>query len=186
MSVIIPIVAALLLTAYLVAATRAYARARGVRVVHCPATQAPAAIHVDPVRNALRLGHPSADRVHECSLWPERRLCAQACLAEVSAFADQCAFQRMVACWYVGKHCTFCRRAIPPVRWGEPRPSLISPKGTLVYWSDVPPIEVYDVLATHAPVCASCGLAEDFRIRHPDLVIERPRLEEEGRGRPPA
>ena len=164
----------LLATAYVVSATWVSRRARQLRVVHCPATGSGAALHLRPGRSAWSLGVSPPTRVTQCSLWPERRLCAQSCLAEIHESPEHCAFQKILARWYCGKRCAFCARDIPPVCWGEIRPSLLSPDRRVVAWIDIHPPAVYDVLSTHRPVCASCGVAEAFREQHPDLVVERP------------
>jgi hypothetical protein len=158
---------------YLALALRVYREAVELRVVHCPATGGAAAVRVEAARSALRLGLHGGARVTQCSLWPSRRHCAQTCLAEVSESEEGCRFRRVLAHWYAGKRCTFCRRAIAPVRWGELRPALLSPQGRLVSWAEIAPLSVFEVLRTHAPVCASCDVAETFRRRYPDRVVER-------------
>jgi hypothetical protein len=170
---------------WLAAVMRARARTRGIRVVHCPATDGSASLRVRPVRwlAGTRPGHL---RVAECSQWPARRHCAQACLAEIESSPFACSFRRVLAAWYHGRRCAFCQRELPDIRWGELRPALLSPDGQIVSWSEIPPARLYEVLATHRPVCASCDVAETLRRRHADWIVERPREENRGPGAPPA
>ena len=63
---------------------RVYLRYRDRRNVHCPETRGEALIGVD-VKHAV-LAHAAGNpglRLRSCSLWPERRACAQACLTQV-------------------------------------------------------------------------------------------------------
>jgi hypothetical protein len=160
--------------ASLLAATRVYLRTRGLRVVHCPATHGSASVRVAPTHPFVLRG-PVHLGVARCSLWPERAQCAQACLAEIAESPQHCSFQRVLADWYRGQRCAICRRDIPKVQRGELRPGLLAPNGELVAWTEVPPTQLYEVLASHRPVCAHCEVAETFRRRYADWVIERPR-----------
>jgi hypothetical protein len=171
------------IAAWLFLTVRAHERARGVRVVHCPATGGSASLRLHPAGPASVRAATGLEVV-ECSLWPQRRHCAQACLAEVKSSPLHCVFRRVLADWYQGRACAFCQREIGEVRWGELRPALLSPGGEILAWSDVPPSRLYEILATHRPVCASCDVAETFRRRHADWVVERPR--EEPPAPPPA
>jgi hypothetical protein len=171
------LLATTLILVTLAAAAGLYARARTrVRVVHCPGSHAPAVVQLDAMDALI-----GPDHVGRCSEWPQRRDCAQACLSEIAHSPDGCLFQRILADWYKNKTCVYCCRRLPAVLWGEPRPGLRSPEGRLVHWNEVPPAEVFAVLDTHQPVCASCDLAESFRMQYPDRVVERP-PRPEGRG----
>lgn len=159
---------------YATLALRSYRRAKEIRVVHCPATGSAEAIRLHATGEALSLGLRAKPRVMACSLWPDRKGCAQGCLAEVKSSPEHCAMQLVLMRWYLGKPCAFCHQEIPPIGWAEPRPSLLSPDGRIVGWSDIKPTSLYDVLATHRAICARCDEAETFRRRFPDLFIERP------------
>lgn len=55
---------------------------RGYRTVRCPGTRGEAHVRTSPMRGALaNVGLPVRLRVLSCSVWPERRDCAQQCLA---------------------------------------------------------------------------------------------------------
>ena len=59
-----------------------FARYRRPRVVRCPETGEPARVQIDAPRAAASaIPGPPELHVAECSRWPERRRCAQACLA---------------------------------------------------------------------------------------------------------
>jgi hypothetical protein len=161
--------------AYSVVALRIYLRERGPRVVHCPATNEAVLVHLAAGRAAAGLHRRGVLEVSRCTSWPERRHCAQGCLAEIERGPDHCLFQQVLAHWYRGKECAFCHRSIPERHWGDLQPSLLAPDGRILMWSEIPPATLYQVLETHRPVCASCDLAETFRQRHADWVVERPR-----------
>jgi hypothetical protein len=166
---------ALVAVVYVAAFARTWRRLHELRVVRCPGTGGGAALHLGGAGTAIGLGVGAWPHVTRCSLWPERRLCAQSCLAEVETSPEQCAFEGILARWYCGRSCACCRRLVAPVRWGEPRPSLLSPGGRLVTWLDIDPPSVYEVLSMHRAVCAGCTVAERFRRDHPDLIVEGPR-----------
>jgi hypothetical protein len=78
--------------------------------------------------------------------------------------------------WYEGKSCCVCQRAIGPLHHSGPQPALKSPESEgheILTWKDIPPAHRRAALATHAAVCASCQIAEDFRKQYPDLVTDR-------------
>jgi hypothetical protein len=158
---------AVVLVVMLLTAVRAYRRTAGVRVVHCPTTRGPAEIALDHFKPLGRI------EVHACSLWPERAGCEQACRREIESTADGCAFREMLLDWSAGKPCFFCQRVIPHIGWAAPTPGLLSPQDRVLFWSDIAPTEVLEVMRTHRPVCSNCAVVEAFRQRRADLVIER-------------
>ena len=160
--------------AYSALALRIYLRERGERIVRCPATGEAITVHLAAGRAAVGLHRRGVLEVTRCTLWPERRSCAQGCLAEIERSPDHCLFQQVLAHWYRGKQCAFCRRSMAEMQWGDLQPSLLAPDGRILMWSEVPPTKLYEVLETYRPVCASCDVAETFRQRHADWVVERP------------
>ena len=156
-------------------ALAAWRRWRGTRVVTCPETERPAAVDLD-LRYAIAgsiLGRPEL-RLRDCSRWPERQGCGQVCLAQVEESPESCLMRVMVEQWYEGKSCTYCHRAFGPIHWHDHKPALRRADGRLREWSDVPPESLPEVLLTHKPVCWNCLIAEGFRQRFPDLVVDRP------------
>ena len=168
----------LLAAAYAAAAVWTYHHTRGVRVVRCPVTHQTVRIELAAARAAALLAPRSAVTVRTCSLWPERRSCAQWCCDDIEMSRHGCRMDAILAEWYAGKRCAYCQREVRPPAMGELRPALRAPDGELIEWSDIDPTRLYDVLATHQPVCASCDVAETFRSRHGDWVVERPRPED--------
>ena len=152
-----------------------YWRASGVRVVRCPVTHETVRIELAAVRAAVLLA-PSSDLVvRRCSLWPQRRNCAQWCCDEIETSPSGCRMEAILADWYQGKRCAYCGRSVPRPAVGDLPPALRAPDGAIVEWSAIEPTRLFDVLATHQAVCASCDVAETFRSRHGDWVVERPR-----------
>jgi hypothetical protein len=63
-------------------ATNAFAQYRERRAMRCPETGKVAQVQIDPAHAArTALTGPPELRVADCSLWPERAGCAQACIA---------------------------------------------------------------------------------------------------------
>ncbi|MGH9578049.1 MAG: hypothetical protein ACRD3R_11485, partial [Terriglobales bacterium] len=120
-------------------------------------------------------GKPSF-RLNDCSRWPERRNCAQDCVRQIEAAPLGCLIRNMLDRWYEGKVCTLCRQPVGHVDWYERQPAVRDQEGITREWRDIPATRIPEVLTTHQPVCWNCHVAESFRRRHPELVIERPHV----------
>ncbi|MEO8584898.1 MAG: hypothetical protein ABI584_01935 [Acidobacteriota bacterium] len=153
--------------------------ARGTRLVSCPETKETAAVALDPLRAALAwIGdEPGRLRLSDCSRWPEKEGCGQECLGEVESAGPSCLVRNIVASWYRGQACAFCRKPIPEVTWTEHRPALLAPDGATVSWKDVNPESLRDVFATHKPVCWDCHVVQSVVRERPDVVTVRPERE---------
>jgi hypothetical protein len=172
--VIAAVVAALLIV--LPVAARTYLKYRGKRVVTCPETRMPAAVHVDAgkaVRDVLGGKHA---RIHldQCSRWPERERCEQECLSQIENDPEGCSVWSIAQQWYRGRACAYCRQPIEKIHWHDHRPALLSPEKKTVQWSEIPAEKLQDVFETHLPVCWSCHIAETFRREHPERIVDRP------------
>jgi hypothetical protein len=152
--------------------TRSY---RGTMLITCPETASPEAVAVD-WRHAAATGLVGAPdlRLRECTRWPERQDCGQACLLQIELTPETCQVRALLRRWYAGKACAFCHRAFGDIHWHDHRPGLRDPQGRTLEWNEVPARELIEVLSTHQPVCWNCHIAESFRREHPDLVVERP------------
>ncbi len=149
-------------------------RNRGTRVVTCPENHEPVGVEVDGLRLALSsaFGLPHL-RLSDCTRWPEKRGCGQECLSQVEAAPRDCLVRSMVARWYRGKVCVFCRKPLDEHELWQHKPCLMSPAKETLEWAQVPPETLPRVLETHKPVCWNCHLAETFRRRFADLVVDR-------------
>jgi hypothetical protein len=164
-------------------AVAAWRRWRGTRLVTCPETGRPAAVDMD-LRRAIGgsiVGRPDL-RLRDCSRWPERGRCGQPCLSQVEESPEGCLVRAILQDWYAEHTCAFCRRPFGLIHWHDHKPGLRAPDGRLREWREVPPEMLPDTLATHRAVCWNCMVAEGFRLRFPDLVVERPAA---GRHEPP-
>jgi hypothetical protein len=171
-----PIAAITAIVAIVSLGARAVLRLRGTRLVTCPETGRPAAVELD-VRymfGTSLIGIPDSRLAH-CSRWPERGGCGQMCLSQVEAAPQDCLVKNILARWYLGKRCAYCKRPFGEIHWHDHKPGLRGPGGTLREWSEVQPDAVPSVLETHEPICLNCLIAERFRVEHPELVIDRPR-----------
>jgi hypothetical protein len=147
----------------------------GDRLVTCPETKAPAAVRVDAAGAgiAAAFGEPHV-WLRQCSRWPQRESCGQACLAQIRNAPEDCLVSHIVAEWYGKQRCVFCGRAIGPVHWHDHPPALLSAEGSTVAWNQVQLAELPRYFETHLPVCWNCHVAQSFVREHGDLVVHRP------------
>lgn len=154
---------------------RTYFNYHGTRIITCPETEKYAAVEVDAAHAAVsRLFGAPELRLDDCSRWPERENCPQDCIWQIDLSPIGCSLRRMLAGWYQGKECAFCRRTFHHIQWLEHKPALLSPTGAIIEWDAVLPEAIPEALATHKPVCSQCKVVETFRADHPDLVTDRP------------
>jgi hypothetical protein len=165
-------VATYLLLSGFVAALRKY---RGTRVITCPENFAPHAVHVDVLRAAqwASLSGEPVIRLDRCTRWPERAGCGQKCLEQVVASPEACLVQNIVASWYAGKHCIFCKDDIGPIVWHDRPPAVQVQDGSTREWKDIRAERLPAAFRTGQPVCWRCHVTESFRREHADLVVER-------------
>jgi len=158
-------------------AFRAYVRYRGERIVTCPETQRPAAVHVDVTKAASQAfwGKQRIEgiRLDQCSRWPERQNCGQDCLKQVHADPEHCLVWNIVAEWYKGKSCAYCQKPFDEMQWHDRHPALLSPQRIAKQWNEIPAETLPDVFRTHLPVCWNCYIAETFRRQNAERVLDR-------------
>ena len=158
----------------LLLAFRRYHTYRGQRMVSCPETQQPVGLELDAWLAAADLSDATALRVKNCSRWPEKADCGQECVAIIDASPESSLIRNIAAAWYQGKSCVYCRRTIGEIRWPDELPGVRGRDGVLKDWTMVAATDVPAVLETYGAVCWSCNLAEQFRLKHPELVTDRP------------
>ena len=152
-----------------------YFQARGDRVVNCPDNGQVVAVRVDAAHAALsRSAAPDHFRIDACSRWPEKSGCGQACLAQIEAQPFDCLVRTQVERWYADKTCAICGKAVGDLDWTRHKPAVRSPEGVTMEWGEIPAESLWNVMASHSPVCWDCHVAETFRRRRPDLVIDNP------------
>jgi hypothetical protein len=153
---------------------RAYFALRGKRIITCPETHKPEAVEVAAGEAAVGafLTEPTF-RLHDCSRWPERQDCGQECLKQIEIDPENCLVWNMVAKWYEGKVCVFCRKEIGPLHHVDHAPALLTPDHTTMEWKRVRPQDLPEIFETHRPVCWNCHVTETFRRLHPELVVNR-------------
>jgi hypothetical protein len=158
-------------------AAGAYLRYRGKRVITCPETRKPAAVVVDAKHAALRAVFSYPDlRLENCSRWPERQDCGQACLLQVRLSPEDCLVRNILATWYDGKCCVSCGRQFGEIHWSDQKPALLRPDGRTVEWGELAPEEIPEALRTQFPVCWNCHITETFCRLHPEMIVDRSRV----------
>ena len=151
-----------------------YIRYGGKRVVNCPETRQPAAVHIDLAKVAREAIYRTPRlKLDECSRWPERASCGQECLAELKDDPAHCLVWNMVEEWYKGKSCAYCQKHFNEIRWHERQPALLGPDRSLLQWNEVPAENLPLVFETFLPVCWNCFIAETFRRKNPQRVVDR-------------
>ena len=159
----------------LVAGLRSYRRYRGKGVLTCPETGKPVAVELDARRLAATEMVGDRDlRLRSCSRWPERSGCGQECLAEVESSPEDCLVRARLTAWYRGASCELCGRNIGEISWSEHKPALMSPDRGTMEWQDVRAESLPALLQTYHRICWSCHVAESFRARFPERVIDDP------------
>jgi hypothetical protein len=84
--------------------------------------------------------------------------------------------------FFDGKDCAICSRPIPPVHRSGLRPGLFNPATHQMHsWDDIPALNLSKALESELPVCSACQVAESFRERFPDLVVDRERSSHDAR-----
>lgn len=173
--VLVSILAAAVIAAAIAFAVSRFMNARAPRLISCPENHDPAVVRLDAMKATIgALSDHTKLRLSDCSRWPERQDCDQACLKQVAERPQDCLLQNILSKWYVGQNCSFCGKTFREVHWVDQKPALLNSDGKLVEWDDVPAETIPNVLSTHVPVCWTCAGVESFRRIHPELVVDRP------------
>jgi hypothetical protein len=160
---------------YLGIALATWLRLHGTRVVTCPETGKTAAVNVD-------LGHAAVTAVWEkadltlatCSRWPDRQACDQACVPQIVESEDETRARTIAVHFFEGKRCAICQSHIDSIHTATLQPGLRDPvTRDVAAWDELPAQNLPDAFQTRQAVCANCTLAESFRRRFPDRVVDR-------------
>lgn len=164
--------------------SKTYRRFRGKMVVTCPETNQTVGVDVDATHAALAATHGDPElRLKTCTRWPERQNCGQECLSQIEKSPEDCLVRTTLDEWYSHRECAICGKKFEAVdsydhKAGfdyDRRPALLSPKGQVVEWDEIPIETLPQVLETYQAVCWDCLIMETFRRKHPEMVVERPR-----------
>ena len=158
----------------LAVALGAFVRFRGERIITCPENKQPAAVHINMARVAREALIGKLDlRLYQCSRWPERAGCGQDCLSQVKENPENCLVWNLVDEWYKGKSCAYCQKPFGEIHWHDRHPALLGPDRSVIQWNEVPPENLPQIFQNYLPVCWNCYIAEEFRHKNPERVIER-------------
>jgi hypothetical protein len=174
-SLFVLLLIAIVLAVYAGIALVTWKRYRGTRVVTCPETKRPASVRID-------VGHAAATAVWEradvklacCSRWPEREGCDEACVPQILEGQDETRVKIMAEHFFAGKRCAICQHEIAPVHAGTLQPGLLRPvTHEAAAWDEIAAADLPDAFTARRAICANCTVAESFRHRFPDRVVER-------------
>jgi len=160
---------------YLGIAFAAWIRLRGTRVVTCPETHKPAAVTIDTGHGAMTAVWEKADlKLATCSRWPERQNCNEGCVPQIVEGGDESRSRVMAAHFFEGRRCTICGNQIDPINAATLQPGLLDlVTHEAAAWDEIPAQDLPAAFHARKPVCANCTLAESFRRRFPDRVVDR-------------
>jgi hypothetical protein len=78
--------------------------------------------------------------------------------------------------FFDGRECAICKQPIPPVGRMGVKPGLLNPVTREFHlWDEIPNANLSTALEIQVPVCSACGVAESFRQRFPDRVVDSDR-----------
>lgn len=153
---------------------REIVRYRGRRIITCPETNQPAAVHINMAKVAREAVLGKANlRLDQCTRWPERAHCGQDCLSQIKADPESCMVWNIVDEWYEGKSCAYCQKPFGEIHWHDRHPALLGPDRSIVQWNEVPPENLPHIFQNYLPVCWNCFIAEEFRRKNPDRALDR-------------
>jgi len=133
----------------------------GKRIVTCPENGQPAAVDLAMWHLALSAAVSApALQLRDCSRWRDRARCTQPCLRQIEAAPEDSLVSSMLSSWYSDKTCVFCGGAFGRLTRWEHQPCVATPDLLILEWKDVQPETIPSILATHAPVCRTCLVAE--------------------------
>ena len=76
--------------------------------------------------------------------------------------------------FFDGQTCALCKRTIPPVPRSGLKPGLFNPTTHDTHaWDEIPNENLSSTLEGQLALCASCVVAESFRRRFADRVVDR-------------
>jgi len=78
--------------------------------------------------------------------------------------------------FFDGKQCVICKRPVPPIHRTGLKPGLWNPTTHETHsWDQIPNGDLSSMLEGQLALCPSCVVAESFRQRFPDRVVDRER-----------
>jgi hypothetical protein len=150
-------------------------RDSGNRVITCPESRTTEVVRVDAAHSAWTDLRGKKDlRLEACSRWPERKDCGQECLGQIECAPDGCLVRERLEAWYRDTECALCKMSIGQIHWFDYRPGVLTPERHALSWEEIPPKDLPVALATDQPICSDCLVAESFREKFPDRVIDDP------------
>ena len=159
----------------LVVYLKARRREAGERLITCPETQTTEVIRVDAGHAAWTdLRGEKELRLEACSRWPGREHCGQECLGQIECAPGGCLVRERLEGWYRGAECALCGMSIGPIQWFEFGPGLLTPDHRALSYEEIPSKDLPAALEADRPICSDCLLAESFRERFPDRVLDDP------------
>jgi hypothetical protein len=146
-------------------------------VLTCPETRGPVEVEVDS-RHALvtLLQGVKELRLKQCSRWPERAGCDEACLLQLDT--APAVLTRVMANWCEGRNCAVCNCAVTARDWESGRLGLLDRRNNLVELREIRLDQLPNAFDHYRPLCWSCHQVERSRRPAPAVFLKgdrRPR-----------
>lgn len=150
-------------------------RFHGKMLVTCPETHEPAAVKVNIGRAAAKAMAGCQElELSDCSRWPERKDCDQACLGQIERDPENHRVWKIAAHWYAGKKCVYCQKPVESVSHFDHSPALLDRAWKTAEWDEIPAETLPAEFSRDLPVCWGCHMTETFLREHPELPVHRP------------
>ncbi|MFQ5675366.1 MAG: hypothetical protein ACE5G1_05670, partial [bacterium] len=142
----------------------------------CPETKTPTGVEVDAKHAAATAAFSKRELLlKDCTHWPEKKDCGQECLAQIEGSPETCLVRNILSNWYQDHACVYCEKPFTEIHWHDHKPVFRNSDGDFLEWHQLKAEDLPEILETHLAVCWDCFIAENFRRKYPDLVIDRPR-----------
>src|SRR5689334_19612817 len=124
--IVVAVLLGFLLGLGLKTALTAFLRSRGTRVMRCPENSQLAAVEMASWHAVLTaLSGRALPQVRNCSRWPARAGCDQACVKEIRNAPAATLVETILANWCQYNACFYCGAPLAHVRVGPHQPHLV-------------------------------------------------------------
>jgi len=159
--IVVAVLAGFLLGLFLQRAACAFFRFRGMRVVRCPENRQLNAVELSAWHAVLTaFGGGTLPHVRNCSRWPARGACDQACVKEIRSAPAATRVETILANWCRYNACFYCGAPLAHLHIGPHQPHLVDRDLRIFEWKEIPPQEIPLTLRRCEPVCENCVVAE--------------------------
>lgn len=146
---------------FLYRVSRRFLRFRGTRLILCPENSRLAAVELASwqISVAGLLGK-ALPRVRNCSRWPARAGCDEACVKQIGQAPAATRIETIVTEWCHDQSCRYCGAPLKKVHARRHDPHLIDAELRIFEWKEVPAEQIPQALRSCEAICENCVIAE--------------------------